>query len=334
MACARSARGSIYSLPMQPPDAPEPRPPPATRAPLAMRRVIGYARDRLDRGGPVLRAMLWMVAAGAILNLLNAVMRKIAFEIDPVQTMFLRYGAAFVLMLPLVLRSGLAQYRTRDLRGHAWRSALHVCGLVLWFLSLRHLSLADITAIGFTTPIFLMLGAAWMLGEKMVLARWVAAGIGFVGVMIVVAPGLTGSGGFYFLLMLASAPVFAASMLLTKTISRKDGPGVIVFWQAIGVMVFAMPIALPLWQPVNAQVWLLVAVCGVLGNVGHYCLNRSFQKTDISATQSIKFLDLVWASLMGFIFFGDVPTRTTLLGAAVILMSTLWIASREARAAR
>lgn len=300
---------------------------------LRITQAVADLRKRLAQANPVVQGMLWALAAGLVLNSLNALVRYVAQGLDPIQTLFLRYLAGFVLMLPLVLRTGLARYQTRDLRGQFIRCVVHVTGLMMWFTALPQVPLADLTAIGFTTPIFLMLGAALFLGEKMVRARWVAAGIGFAGVLIVVGPSMTGVGGFYALLMLASSPVFAVSGLLTKTLTRLDSPAVIVFWQALTVTLFSMPLALLGWQPVALWQWLLMGVCGVMGNLGHYCLNRSFARADLSATQSIKFVDIIWASLLGFLFFAEVPAKTTLLGAAVILAATLWIARRESRPA-
>jgi drug/metabolite transporter (DMT)-like permease len=161
--------------------------------------------------------------------------------------------------------------------------------------------------------------------------RWVAALIGFAGVLMVVAPKLSGAGGGYSLLMLASSPVFAASFLITKGLTRYERPAVIVVWQSISVSAFSLPLALLAWQAPTLWQWIGFLVCGMLGSAGHYCLTRSFSIADISATQSVKFLDLVWASLLGWLVFADRPSRSTLLGGVVICASTLWIARREAR---
>ena len=161
--------------------------------------------------------------------------------------------------------------------------------------------------------------------------RWAGALMGFAGVLIVVAPGLSGSGGPYALLMLASAPVFAASFLITKALTRYERPTVIVVWQSITVTAFSLPLALLYWQWPTAVQWIIFLACGVLGSAGHYCLTRSFSVADISATQSVKFLDLVWASALGWLVFGDSPSQWTLVGGLVICASTLWIARREAR---
>jgi drug/metabolite transporter (DMT)-like permease len=256
-------------------------------------------------------------------------MRNITLSLDPFESQFLRYLFGMLVMLPLVWRQGLKAYRPVNMSGQLWRGAVHTLGLTLWFTALPHLGLADMTAIGFTGPIFIMLGAAWFLGEKMRGDRWVAAAIGFAGVLVVVAPKFTGQGGVYALLMLASSPVFAASFLMTKTLTRYESPGVIVLWQAISVTVLSLPLSLIHWTAPTTWQWIGFATAGIFGSLGHYCLTRGFRVADISATQSLRFLDLVWASLLGWLVFSDVPSHTTLTGALVILASTVWIAKRE-----
>src|SRR5438128_9638719 len=118
---------------------------------------------------------------------------------------------------------------------------------------------------------------------------------------------------------------------MTKQLTRSERPEVIVAWQSISVALFSLPMAMLHWQWPTAWQWLAFATCGVLGSLGHYMLTRSFSVTDISATQSVKFIDLVWATLLGWMVFGDRPSESTLVGGAVICASTLWIARRESR---
>ena len=277
------------------------------------------------------RGMLWMVAGGLCFSLLNTLARLLSRQLDVYEAQFLRYLMGLAVMLPLVWRHGVQAYKPVNILGQFWRGAVHTLGLILWFTALPHIPLADMTAIGFTGPIFIMLGAAWFLGEPMRRDRWVAALIGFAGVMVVVLPKLTGSGGLYSLVMLASSPVFAASFLITKALTRYEKPGVIVLWQALTVTVLSLPMALPHWQMPDAMQWLGFVFTGVLGTLGHYCLTRAFSTADISATQSLRFLELVWASLLGWLVFGDGPSPFTWAGALVILLATVWIARRESR---
>jgi drug/metabolite transporter (DMT)-like permease len=296
-------------------------------------RHATLARRRAARLDPTLRGLLWSMAAGLTFVMLNTLMRALSLRLDVFQVQFLRYLFGLLVMLPLVARSGIAAYRPRNIGGQFIRGAVHTVGLCLWFTAIPHITLADTTAIGFTGPIFIMIGAAWLLGERMRWERWVAALIGLTGVLIVVAPKLAGSGGLYTLIMLASSPVFAASFLITKGLTRYERASVIVVWQSISVAAFSLPLALLAWQPLTLGEWFSFLLCGLLGSLGHYLLARSFTVADISATQSVKFLDLVWATLLGWLVFADTPSRSTLVGGVVISASTLWIARREARRA-
>ena len=280
---------------------------------------------------PAARALVWAVVSGLIFCVLNALMRYLAQQLHPMQIQFLRYLFGFIVLLPLVARTGIAAFKPNNLAGQFWRGGVHTVGLVLWFLALTHIPLADTTAIGFTGPIFIMLGAWWFLGEAMRWERWVATALGFAGVLIVLGPKMSGTGGGYHLLMLASAPVFAASFLITKVLTRTENTSVIVLWQAITVTLFSVPAALWVWQAPSAWQWAGFALCGALGSAGHYCLTRSFRVADISSTQSLKFLDLIWSAALGWALFSDVPAETTLIGGAVITAATLWAARREAR---
>lgn len=277
------------------------------------------------------RGMVWMVLSGLLFSFLNTIARELTLHLDVYQSQFLRYLFGLLVILPWVYRDGWRAYMPVNMSGQFWRGGVHTLGLILWFTALPQIPLADMTAIGFTGPIFIMIGAAWFLGEPMRKDRWIAAIIGFVGVMVVVLPKMTGDGGWYNLVMLASAPVFAASFLITKALTRYEKAGVIVLWQALTVTVLSLPMALPNWQAPTLMQWLGFAATGVLGTLAHYCLTRAFALADISATQSLRFLDLVWASILGWLVFGDVPSQSTWLGAFVILWATVWIARRESR---
>ncbi|MEZ5739896.1 MAG: DMT family transporter [Burkholderiaceae bacterium] len=142
------------------------------------------------------------------------------------------------------VQQGLGTFKTNTLRGQLSRGLAHSLGLAFWFTALPMLPLSYTTALGFTGPIFIMLGAVLFLGERMQAARWLAAIGGFVGVLIIVWPKLTGGADLtYSLIMMASAPMFAGSFLIAKALTRHDKPSVIVAWQGLTVSLFAAPFA-------------------------------------------------------------------------------------------
>ncbi len=301
------------------------------RLSLIQRFLLANRQTRRKAAGlPMIwKGMLWMAAGGFLFSILNTIVRSIAMQMDPFEVQFLRYLFGLIVMLPWVIKAGPRNYWPTDVKGQFWRGGVHTVGMVLWFIALPKIPLADMTAISFTGPIFIMIGASWFLGEPMRRDRWIAALIGFTGVVVVVAPKMSGAGGGYHLVMLASAPLFAASFLITKALTRYEKATVIVFWQALTVSLFSLPLALLHWQNPSLWQWVGFFIAGILGSVGHYCWTRAFHAADISSTQSLRFLDLVWTSALGWLIFSDIPSQSTWIGAVVILAATVWIARRE-----
>jgi drug/metabolite transporter (DMT)-like permease len=161
-----------------------------------------------------------------------------------------------------------------------------------------------------------------------------ATAIGFTGVMIVVAPELSGSGGGSHPLMPASAPVFAVSFPLTRAMNRHESPGVILAWQSTRVSIIRLPLALCQWESPSPGQWVGFVLCGCLGGAAHCCLTRSVAAAAISATQSAKFLDLLWSAPMGWLLFTAVPSLSALLGGVAICAATIWAAQRESHGTR
>jgi drug/metabolite transporter (DMT)-like permease len=215
----------------------------------------------------------------------------------------------------------------------------------LWFYALPLVTMAELTAISFSGPLFICLGATLFLKERMTGARWTAVLVGFAGVMLVVRPWQGAAFGAQFgaqfggmptgiLLMLLATPLFAGSFLAAKALTAYDKPEVIVFWQHVLVALLGFPVALALWSMPDAAQWALLVVCGLIGVGGHYCTARAFRVADISAVQSLKFLELIWAALLGLAVFGTIPGLWTVLGGVVIFLSTLLLARQETRSPR
>lgn len=283
---------------------------------------------------PTVRGMLWMAATGILFTVLNSTMKKLSHQLDPWLVGFLRYTLGAMVMLAPALRFGLRELWPKAPKLQLLRGSFHAGGMLLWFAALPTVAISELTAIGFTGPIFICLGAVLFLNERMTGARWAAVVVGFSGVLLVLNP--FGAGGFSgistgMLMMLASAPVFAASFLVAKVLTRHERSDVMVLWQHLVVSLILLPFAAVLWAMPSPGQWMLLVICGFLGAGGHYCMTRAFRVADISAVQSVKFLELLWAAALGYLMFGTTPAGWTLAGGVVILSSTLWLARRESR---
>jgi drug/metabolite transporter (DMT)-like permease len=281
--------------------------------------------------GPALKAMVWMAGSGLVFGLANAVLRTMALQQSAYQTLAMQYGATLVLCVPLVLHRGAAAFRPRNLRGVLLRGGLHWVGTIVWLIALAHVTLAEATAIGFTTPLFVMAGASVLLKERLRWDRTAAALVGLAGVLVVVAPRLAGggSGGIYSLLMFLSTIVYSFAYLLTKRLTSFDSALTIVMWQSLVVAICSVPLAVVHWQPATTGLWISAVITAALVMVGQYGLAKSFAAADMSVSQPVTYLNLVWACLFGWIFFGDHVQQTTLAGGALIVVATIWLARRE-----
>ncbi len=276
-----------------------------------------------------------MALGGLVLTTMNAIMRLMTQQIEPMQAQFLRYFFGFFALLPLILSGPISRLKPKNMAGQIWRGVAQAGALTLFFLALPHIPLADMTAILFTTPFWVLIGAAAFLGETVTAARWMAAFAGFAGVSIVLWPhfSLSDGAGTWSLVMLGAAPLFAASLLLSKALTRNESSDTLVTWQNIVVTVITLPAALYFWSAPTASQWGLLALCGVLGTIAHWCFTRAFYLADISVVQPVRFLDLLWSSLLGLLLFANPPSSYALGGGVVIVLATIWLARFESRKA-
>ena len=279
---------------------------------------------------PNLRGILWVAVSGVLFALLNVFTLIPAEHLNSYVMAFLRYLFGALFLLPIILRLGVYRsFHSRRVPLHVFRGALHTAGMMLWFIGLPLTTLAEITALGFTGPIFVTIGAALFLGEVVRLRRWLAVAVGFAGAMIIIRPGF-GEIGIGALCVLASTPIFSASNLMSKALARTDSANTIVIWQNAVIVVCAAPFALAFWQTPYWTDLLWFMAAGLCGTLGHICQQRGYQLADITLLQPIGFLSLIWNTLLGFFLFTQQPDIWTFVGAAVIFSSALYISHREA----
>jgi drug/metabolite transporter (DMT)-like permease len=291
---------------------------------------VTFLVDRWLALPPNLRGILWVAVSGVLFALLNVFTLIPAEHLNSYVMAFLRYLFGALFLLPIILRLGVYRsFHSRRVPLHIFRGALHTSGMMLWFIGLPLITLAEITALGFTGPIFVTIGAALFLGEDVRLRRWIAVAVGFAGAMIIIRPGF-GEIGIGALCVLASTPIFSASNLMSKALARTDSANTIVIWQNAVIVVCAAPFALAFWQTPYWSDLLWFMAAGLCGTLGHICQQRGYQLADITLLQPIGFLSLIWNTVLGFFLFTQQPDMWTFVGAAVIFSSAMYISHREA----
>ena len=275
-----------------------------------------------------MQGMVWMVASGLIFTVVMISVRKVGPDLPAAVSAAIRYAMGIVFLAPLLMRAGFRFPAGKNLKLHIWRGMFHGLGVLLWFYAMARIPMAEVTAISYTAPIFMTIGAVMFFGERVQMRRVGAIIAGLTGVFIILRPGFeTLSSGQ--LAQLLATPIFAVAMLLVKRLTQSDSPAMIVIMLNFVCLTVLSPIAIITWK--TPEVWQLgwLALATVAATGGHYCLTRSYGAADITVIHPVTFLQLVWTSLFGFLLFTETPDIWVFAGGAVILAATTYIAHRE-----
>ncbi len=284
---------------------------------------------RKPLSGPV-EGALWMAVSCASLTVLAALIRHLSFEMDTLMILFFRMVFAQALLLPWLFHHGLGVLRTERLKLHAIR-AFFTCGaMISSFYAWSLIPLAEVTALSFLAPIFATAGAALILHETVRARRWAATIVGFIGAMIILRPGMASLDPGHWL-ALCFAACMACTMLVVKSLSSTEDPIKVVFFVGIFITPISLVLALPIWQWPEAHLWGWLVALGPAAVIGHVTFVKALSCADASAILPFDFLRLPFATLLGFLMFGEYPDLWTWVGGAVIFASTFYISRREAQ---
>ena len=274
-----------------------------------------------------------MVLTGVLFVGVTVVVRYLGTSMNPVQAGFIRYAFGLVMVLPLLSRAGVLSLHSKRIGFHALRGLAHGCGVMLWFFAMSRIPIAEVTALGFTAPVFTTLGAALFLRERLRSYRVIAMLAGFAGALLILRPGFREI-DIGALAQVAAAPLFACSFLMAKSATRTESSTMIVVMLSVFcTLTLALP-ALVVWRTPTLEELELLFATALLATAGHYCMTRAFKAAEVSAVQPFTFLQLVWATLLGLMLFDEHPDLWIALGGALIVAAASWMAHREVQSHR
>jgi len=289
--------------------------------------------DWLRRLPSNVQGALWLVSGGFIFTSTSVMIRLLSAQIESVQTAFFRAVISVVLLLPMIAAGRVKPWQSKRIAGHFWRTFMGTTSMVLGFYAVTMLPLADATAIAFSQPLFSVVVAALIAGEKVRWRRWSATIIGFVGVLVMVRPG-EGSLQAGALVALANAATVALSIYLVKRLSDSETPLMILTQFALfSTVLLAVP-AILVWRWPDVWGWLLAIGVALSATVGQYFWVQAFKAGEMSAVAPFEYLRLPFAVFVGWLIWGEMPVIWTYLGAAIVIGSALYIAHREAQLGR
>ncbi len=272
---------------------------------------------------------IFLIIISIIFGTLMGTFIKLAQEeLNVFTTGFLRFFFGFLIITPYILKTKFEVFSTKNLKIHILRSALNLPAMLLGFAALAMLPLEKMTAIHFIVPIIVTILAVILLKEKIYLYRSIALVMGFLGMLIILRPGIIDiSIGIY--MALISSLIWSVVIILTKKVSKDDSAITILSHQYVYMSLFSFPLVIYFWDQPSLKTIIFILCAAMSGTILHIALNHAYKLVDVTMTQPYSFLGLVVSSIIGYFVFSDKPDFYTWLGASVIFCGVLLISYRE-----
>ena len=281
-----------------------------------------------DTASRPLAGVFWMLVTGANFVAVTALVKHGAQDLPAAQSAFLRYLIGLLFLVPLIGPVRAAGLSRGVVGLFAARGFVHGLGVILWFYAMTRITIAEVTALNFLNPVYVTIGAALFLGERLAARRLAAVAFAFLGAMVILRPGFRELSPGH-VAMLGTALFFGASYLMAKRLSGLASPAVVVAMLSVTVTVVLAPFAWAGWVPPTPAEMGWMAAVAVFATAGHYTMTLAFRAAPVTVTQPVTFLQLVWAVLLGWAAFGEPVDGWVVAGGGVILGAVTFITWRE-----
>jgi len=275
-----------------------------------------------------------MCVGVACLCVNDALAKTLTVAYSPLQIQFLRNTIALPFALLIAWKmGGAAALRSHRPVAHFMRGGLWIGATFLFFTSIKYLGLAEATALIFVAPLFITALSALIFREPVGWRRWLAVAVGFLGVLIAVRPG-TSAFQTVSLLPVATAFVYALLMLSARWVDERESVWTLLLYMTGTGAVLSLFIVPLVWTPVRPEdYWLFIAVA-IFGTAGMTMMTQAFRLAPAVVVAPLDYSAIIWATLLGWLFWNEIPDALTFVGAAVIIASGVFIIWREHRVGR
>ena len=274
---------------------------------------------------------LCMILSVLFFSFMDCLIKITAMDFAVGQVMFSRALFGLIPIFFLIPKNRFKDfYKTKHISLHFHRSFWGAIAMYAIFVGIRNLGLAEVTSMAFSGPIWVVIFSIIFLGEKIKVKRWIAVGLGFVGVLVISKPGFDNLNFYYIYPVIFTLGFAGVSIFIRKLTLVGEPVYLIAFYFSICSAIFGF-FTLPFggWIMPSSHGLVLLILIGLLGSIANLLLTKSYQLAEVSLTTPLKYLSLVFAIIFGFYIFNEVPTIYTLSGAALIVISSAIIFVRE-----
>jgi len=276
------------------------------------------------------KAIAYTLISIFFFSFMGIFIRKSSENIHIMEVIFFRNLLACLIIIPVMSSSGLASFKMNRPGLFVWRAIFVSIGMFSGFSAITLIPLAQATAISFTTPIFVTILAVFLLGEVIKFRRVAAIFVGFIGMLIIVQPGV-GSISLGIILAFIGAFFHSINLLIVKKLTANESANAIVVWMVIMLVPISLVPAIFVWEWPSALTWLYLWCLAFCGTVGHSFFTRAYSLADITSLQPFQFIKLPMIAFLAWVIFSELPLYWTWLGGLIIFSSTVYITRREAK---
>lgn len=274
-----------------------------------------------------------MLLSAVSFSVMGGMIKLAGSELHTFQVVFFRCLFGLMVLLPFVRGEGVGVFRTAHPWLHTVRVTFGILAMFCLFHAITHMELAAAITITYARPMFMIVLAILVLGEVVRWRRGLATAVGFLGVVIVMRPDPAAL-NVHALVALASAALIASALTMVKLLSATERPISILMWFATGAVLASLGPALWVWRWPEPMTWLLLVAIGGAASLGQYLAVRAYREGEATLVTPFDYSQILWATLIGFVLFAEVPDVWTLVGAAIIIASAMYILYREAQLGR
>ncbi|PPR28696.1 MAG: Riboflavin transporter [Alphaproteobacteria bacterium MarineAlpha9_Bin1] len=269
-----------------------------------------------------------MILATLLFSIMHASIKHISSDIHPFEVAFFRNLFGLVVIAPWFIKYGIKPLITNRIKLHFLRSVFNVIAMLTFFYALSVSPLAEVASLSFTAPLFATLLAIIFLGEKIGIRRSAAIIIGFIGAAIIVNPDYK-TINMGHMCVLISASIWSVSLIFIKILGKTESSVTITSYMVLFMIPLSAIAASFYWIMPSLNDLLVLAIIGITGTYAQMLLAQALKEEDTVVIMPFDFLKLVWAVLIGYLIFSEVPQVNTWIGSIIIFSSTLYVAYRE-----
>lgn len=272
-----------------------------------------------------------MLASAVTFTVMTMLIKLLGDDYPAALQTFYRQAAGLLVLTPLILRNPRAAFHTTRLGILLFRSFAGTIGMILAFYAYQRMPLADANALSFTRTLWLVPLAAFVLKERVGPRRVSAVLVGFLGALLMLQPAAHGDFGWPAVAALTSSLLLALTVTGMKVMTRDHTTTTLMAWSAVLGFALTIPPALLVWRWPGGVDLALLGVMGVLGAITQACYIKGMAQGDAAVMAPIDYTRLVFAVILGYALFGEIPNAMTMAGAGVVIASTVYITLREAQ---